>query len=256
DRRAFSCSIVVADYSALSDVSELSRALSLTRTVAHWLIRNGRGDASQAAAYLEPRLSSLTPPDAMIDRALACERLALAVRRKEVVVVFGDYDCDGITATAIMTELLRHLGGTAIPLLATRFDGGYGVSPRALDRIREQRPTVVVTCDCGSSDHDRLQELTASGVDVIVIDHHLVPEAPLPVLAFLNPHRAECGFPFKYMASCGLALSMAAGLRRALGVSLDVRQWLDLVAIGTIADVAPLSADNRALVRAGLGALA
>src|SRR5690606_18322858 len=93
------------------------------------------------------------------------------------------------------------------------------------------------------------------GIDIIVIDHHLVPDRPLPALAFLNPHRPECGFPYKGLASCGLALSIAAALRKELAVELDVRRWLDLVAIGTIADVAPLDGDNRALVKAGLAAL-
>jgi single-stranded-DNA-specific exonuclease len=197
----------------------------------------------------------LTPPDAMLDRAKACQRLASAVRRGEGIVVFGDYDCDGITSTAILTEVLRTLGGRATPCLANRFDGGYGVSEAAVDRILQSKPSLVVTCDCGSSDHASLARLRDLGIDVIVIDHHLVPEQPLPAVAFLNPHRPECGFPYKYLASCGLALSIAAGLRKELGAELDVKRWLDLVAIGTVADVAPLTGDNRALVRAGLGAL-
>src|SRR5690606_1138369 len=90
----------------------------------------------------------------------------------------------------------------------------------------------------------------------VVIDHHLVPERPLPAVAFLNPHRPECGFPYKGMASCGLALSVIAAVRKELGAKLDIRRWLDLVAIGTIADVAPLDGDNRMLVRAGLSAIA
>jgi single-stranded-DNA-specific exonuclease len=114
---------------------------------------------------------------------------------------------------------------------------------------------LLVTCDCGSSDHASLARVRESGLDAIVIDHHLVPDEPLPVLAFLNPHRPECGFPYKGLASCGLALSIGAALRGALGKELDLRRWLDLVAIGTIADVAPLDGDNRALVRAGLAAL-
>lgn len=233
---------------------ELALSLGLTRTVATWLERR-EFSLPQAGEFLAPRLASLTPPDNMADRAKACERLASAVRRGESMVVFGDYDCDGITSTAILTEALRSLGGRVRPMLASRFDGGYGVSAAAVERILAAKPRLVVTCDCGSSDHASLRVLGQAGIDVIVIDHHLVPEEPLPAFAFLNPHRPECGFGFKYLASCGLALSIAAGLRRALGVELDVRRWLDLVAIGTIADVAPLAADNRALVRAGLAAL-
>ena len=191
----------------------------------------------------------------MADRLVAADRLARAIRSRERIAVFGDYDCDGITSAAIMTEVLRALGGDVTPLLASRFDGGYGVSPAAVERISQTKATVLVTCDCGSSDHPSLAELRARGVDAIVIDHHLVPAEPLPVLAFLNPHRPDCGFSYKGLASCGLALSIGAALRASLGQKLDMRQWLDLVAVGTIADVAPLDGDNRALVRAGLGVL-
>lgn len=234
--------------------SELAHQCQLTLTVAGWLSERGYS-AHTARDWLAPKLAGLTSPDAMLDRVKACQRLAVAVRRGESIVVFGDYDCDGITSTAILTEVLRTLGGRATPCLANRFDGGYGVSDAAVNRILAARPSLVVTCDCGSSDHASLARLRDMGVDVIVIDHHLVPDQPLPAVAFLNPHRPECGFPFKYLASCGLALSIAAGLRKELGAELDVRRWLDLVAIGTVADVAPLTGDNRALVRAGLGAL-
>lgn len=237
-----------------SAVDELARECQLTRTVAAWLGRQGYSP-STAREWLAPKLSGLTSPDAMVDRGKACQRLASAVRRGESIVVFGDYDCDGITSTAILTEVLRTLGGRVTPLLANRFGGGYGVSLAAVDRIVAAKPSLVVTCDCGSSDHVSLARLRELGIEVVVIDHHLVPDAPLPALAFLNPHRPECGFPFKHLASCGLALSIAAGLRKELGVQLDVRRWLDLVAIGTVADVAPLDGDNRALVRAGLQAL-
>lgn len=243
-----------SDGSNRASVQELAAALGLTRTVATWLARREQS-LGQHGEFLAPKLASLTVPDNMVDRAKACERLAHAVRRGETMVVFGDYDCDGITSTAILTEVLRTLGGRVRPMLASRFDGGYGVSSAAVQRILAFKPRVVVTCDCGSSDHESLRVLAAAGIDVIVIDHHLVPEEPLPAYAFLNPHRPDCGFGFKYLASCGLALSIAAGLRRVLGVELDVRRWLDLVAIGTIADVAPLASDNRALVRAGLAAL-
>lgn len=233
-------------------MAALAAELQLSLTVAGWLLQSGYGDAARARQFFQPKLSELSSPDGMLGRAAAAERLATAIRKGESVVVFGDYDCDGMTATAILTEVLRELGGQVTPLLANRFGGGYGVSLPAVERIRAVRPRVLVTCDCGSSDHDSLQILTDEGIDVIVIDHHLVPDRPLPALAFLNPHRPECAFPYKGLASCGLALSVGAAVRSALGVELDMRRWLDLVAIGTIADVAPLTGDNRALVRTGL----
>jgi single-stranded-DNA-specific exonuclease len=231
------------------------RTLGVTTTVADWLLRQGHGDVERVRRFLDPRLAHLTPPDHMADRALAAERLADAIRKREPIAVFGDYDCDGITSAAIVTEVLRELGASATPFLASRFDGGYGLSARAVSRILAAQARVVVTCDCGSSDHENLAVLKANGIDAIVIDHHLVPDQPLPALAFLNPHRKECAFPYKGLASCGLALSIGAALRRALDRPLDLRNWLDLVAIGTIADVAPLDGDNRVLVRAGLRAL-
>jgi single-stranded-DNA-specific exonuclease len=233
----------------------LSRALGISVTVASWLDQLGHQDPEVTRKFLNPRLAELTAPDGMLDRKTAAERIARAVRGRERIVVFGDYDCDGMTSAAIFTEALRKLGGDATPVLASRFDGGYGFSAAALGRVLALRPTLLVTCDCGSSDHTTLQELRGHGVDAVVVDHHLVPEQPLPVLAFLNPHRPDCGFPYKWLASCGLALSVLAAVRAELGQALDLRPLLDLVAIGTIGDVAPLDGDNRALVRAGLKVL-
>lgn len=240
---------------ASSDALEMSRALGLSITVADALFRAGHLANDATRTFLDPRLSHLTPPDRMADREVSADRIAYAVRHNEHVAVFGDYDCDGITSCAIVTEVLRTLGGRVTPLLATRRDGRYGLCAPALSRVKATGAKLLITCDCGSSDHERLADARAAGMDVIVIDHHLVPDEPLPALAFLNPHRPECGFPFKHLASCGLALSLGAAVRRALGAELDMRTWLDLVAIGTIADVAPLVGDNRSLVRAGLAAL-
>jgi single-stranded-DNA-specific exonuclease len=242
--------------SAAPEALALARAAGLTVTLADVLHRRGLSEPAAIERFLEPKLSTLTQPDAMADRDAAAERIAAAIRTGEPIAVFGDYDCDGITATAILTSVIGALGGTALPLLASRFEGGYGVSPAAVERIAESGAKLLVTCDCGSSDHQTLADLRARGLDVIVIDHHLVPDEPLPVVAFLNPNRPECGFPYKGLASCGLALSVGAAVRARLGQALDLRQFLDLVAIGTIADVAPLDGDNRALVRAGLAALA
>ena len=236
--------------------SNLARALGVTRTAAAVLVSRGLLQPDASSRFLDPRLAHLTPPDAMKDRGEAVARIARAVRAKERVCVFGDYDADGVTAAALLTDVLRALGAEVIPLLADRFEGGYGLSGPALARVLATRATLLVTCDCGSSDHERLEAVRAAGVDAVVIDHHRVPDMPLPAVAFLNPHRPECGFTYKGLASVGLALSVGAGVRAELGVALDMRRWLDLVAIGTIGDVAPLDGDNRALVRAGLALIA
>ncbi|MBK8941729.1 MAG: single-stranded-DNA-specific exonuclease RecJ [Polyangiaceae bacterium] len=238
-----------------AEAEALRAAYGLSFTGAAVLARQ-RPATGDLERWLDPKLSHLTPPAGMVDRDAATERIARAIREREKICVFGDYDCDGITACAIMTSVIGALGGQATPLLATRTEGAYGLSIPALARVQASGATLLVTCDCGSSDHERIETARRAGIDTVVIDHHLVPKEPLPALAFLNPHRPECRFPFKHLASCGLALSMGAALRQALGKELDLRPLLDLVAIGTVADVAPLVGDNRALVRAGLRVLA
>ncbi len=231
---------------------DLAVELGLSRTAAQLLWSLGLKEPERARSFLGPRLSQLTPPDSMADRAVAAKRLSKAIRGGEMICVFGDYDCDGITSAAIMTHALRLLKGKVEVILANRFDGGYGVSLPAAHRILAKQPSLLVTCDCGSSDAESLRVLASGGVETIVIDHHLVPSDPLPAIAFLNPHRPECGFAYKHLASCGLTLSVVAALRAELDANLDLHAYLDLVAVGTIADVAPLDGDNRILVRAGL----
>lgn len=239
----------------LAAARALARALSLHPLVARVLVSRGVTEPGAARALLHPKLADLTVPDAMADRDGAASRIAHAIKRREHIVVFGDYDVDGTTSAALLSTALTMLGATVRPLVASRFDGGYGLSDEALVRVLESRPSLVITCDCGTSDHPRLAKLRARGIDAIVVDHHKVPEEPLPAVAFLNPHRPECGFPFKGLASVGLALSLAAAVRAKLGAPLDLREFLDLVAVGTIADVAPLDGDNRILTRVGLDRL-
>jgi single-stranded-DNA-specific exonuclease len=234
---------------------ELGRACGISPVIAQLLLSRGLLGQSQAQRFLFPKLAHLTPPEAMADRAAAAQRIAHAISRRERIVVFGDYDVDGTTSAVILSGIIECLGGDVATMVGNRFDGGYGLSDAALNRVLAARPTLLITCDCGSSDHARVDRAREQGVDVIVVDHHLVPEQPLSALAFLNPHRPECGFPYKGLCSAGLALSLGAALRAELKADLDLRDWLDLVALGTIADVAPLDGDNRALVRAGLALL-
>ncbi len=233
----------------------LTDELGLSFTVADWLAKRGHEPGEQLSRWLRPKLAHLTSPASMADLPQAAERIAKAVRERERIVVFGDYDCDGITSTAVLTEVIGALGGEVTPLLANRFAGGYGFSDQALQRVRAADAQLLITCDCGSSDHPRLEATREAGIDAVVLDHHLVPPRPLPVVAFLNPQRPDCGYPYKGLASCGLALLLATALRKVLGADLDVRRWLDLVALGTVADVAPLDGDNRLLVTRGLHVL-
>ncbi len=233
----------------------LAQSCGLGLSAAQIMLHRGVGEPAEAASFLDATLRGLSSPESMADRGLASDRIAGAIRRGERIVVFGDYDVDGTTSAVILSEVIAALGGEVKTLIADRFLGGYGLSRQALERCLEARPGLLVTCDCGSSDHARIAEATGRGVDVVVVDHHLVPEEELPALAFLNPHRPDCGFGYKGLCSAGLAFSLGAALRAELRATLDLRAWLDLVAIGTIADLAPLTHDNRRLVRAGLKSL-
>lgn len=236
--------------------TELGKETGISPTLAQVLLHRGLRDPGEVRDFLDPKLAGLHPPESMIDRDAAADRLARAIRSQERIAIFGDYDVDGTTSTAILAEALESMGGDIVALVASRFSGGYGFSAPALERVKASGAKVLVTCDCGSSDHVRVEGARHAGIDVIVVDHHLVPKEPLPVLAFLNPHRPDCGFAYKGLASAGLVLSLAAAVRAKLGSKLDLRELLDLVALGTIADVAPLDGDNRRLVRAGLVRLA
>jgi single-stranded-DNA-specific exonuclease len=233
----------------------LADACGLGLSAAQVLIHRGMHDPADARTFLDATLRGLSSPEPMADRQAAAERIARAIRANERIVVFGDYDVDGTTSAVILSQVIMALGGEVRTLIADRFRGGYGLSDEALERCLAETPGLLVTCDCGSSDHARIAQARARGVDVIVVDHHLVPEEALPAFAFLNPHRPECGFAYKGLCSAGLAFSLGAALRAEMGANLDLRLWLDLVAIGTIADLAPLTGDNRRLVRAGLKTL-
>lgn len=232
--------------------SMLAGACGLGLSAAQILLHRGIRNPAEAHTFLDATLRGLSSPEPMADRAAAAERIARAIRAGERIVIFGDYDVDGTTSAVILTEVISALGGETRTLIADRFGGGYGLGDQALERCLAHAPGLLITCDCGSSDHERIARARSRGVDVIVVDHHLVPEESLPAWAFLNPHRAECGFEYKGLCSAGLAFSLGAAVRSELGAELDLRPWLDLVAVGTIADLAPLTGDNRRLVRAGL----
>jgi single-stranded-DNA-specific exonuclease len=237
----------------------LARELGLRRTTARVLVRRGVRDLDSAEAYLEPRLKSLIDPSEMADFQRAVTRLADAVCRNERCGVFGDYDVDGITATAVITEILESFGQSPEVRLASR-DRGYGLTPSDIQAFREAGCTLVVACDVGSGDHLAIRAAVEASIDVVVLDHHQVPEDAPPAYAMVNPGRPGCPFPFHHMASVGVAFYVAAALRTELAdrgffkdhPEPDVRQLLDLVAVGTIADVVPLSGVNRIMVHAGL----
>ncbi|MBI4509135.1 MAG: single-stranded-DNA-specific exonuclease RecJ [Deltaproteobacteria bacterium] len=241
-------------------VRGLVSQLGIHPVTARCMIARGIDEPARATAYLNPRLSDLRAPVGMAGFERAVSRLCLAVSRGERVGVFGDYDVDGVTSAALMCWFLRRVGGTPVPRVARR-GGGYGFGPQDASWFVQEGCTIVLTLDCGTSDVPAILSLTERGIDTIVVDHHQVPERKVhPAHALVNPHRPDSTYPFRGLASVGLCFFLAAAARTKLRdrgwfasrPEPDVRELLDLVAVGTIADLAPLCEENRVLAALGL----
>lgn len=237
-------------------VREQAARLGVGEPVVDLLVGRGVATLPEQERFLRPRLADLRPPAAMAGFDAALELLKDAWRGRWRVGVFGDYDVDGVTTTAILTTFLEAIGVEVVARAATR-EGGYGFSRLEAEALREAGVRLVLTGDCGTSDHDALAYLKGHGIPTIVLDHHQVPEQMPPAAALLNPHQIGCGFPFKGLCSAGVAFYLCAALRSTIAKEVtsglpDPRGWLDLVALGTVCDMVPLVAENRILVRAGL----
>ncbi len=206
-----------------------------------------------AKAFLRPRLEQLHAPWLLSGMERAVRRLSEAIDRGETVLVHGDYDVDGICATTILVQTIRLLGGAAVPFIPHRVSDGYDLSEAGVQAALREGARVVVTCDCGTSAHRPVAELTARGVDVIITDHHLPSGPPPECLAVLNPRLPDSGYPDKDLCAAGVAFKLACGLLEARGESTNAALgMLDLVALATVADVVPLRGENRVLARLGL----
>ncbi|MFL5638074.1 MAG: single-stranded-DNA-specific exonuclease RecJ [Gemmatimonadaceae bacterium] len=238
-------------------VRALMEALSLPDIVCRLLLIRGYVTADEAKEFLRPKLDRLHDPLSFLSMDRAVERLARAVREQELVFIHGDYDVDGICSTTILTRVIRGLGGKAMPFIPRRIEDGYDLGDAGVGAAVAAQAKVVVTCDCGTAAVTPVARLCEAGIDVIVTDHHL-PSGELPdCLSILNPKRPGCGYPDKDLAAVGVTFKLALALARALGANENfVWAMLDLVALATVADVAPLRGENRVFVRYGLRMLA
>ncbi len=238
-------------------VRVLMAELLLPEPICRLLASRGHAPADTAKRYLRPRLTQLLPPDQLLDMAKAVDRLVQAVRNRETILIHGDYDVDGMCSTTLMTRALRLLGGTVVPFIPERLVDGYDLTDAGVRAAQAAGATVVVTCDCGTSAVQPVAALRTLGIDVIISDHHL-PGGDLPnAYAVLNPKRPGCGSEDKDLAAVGVAFKLALAVTRAMGGNENnVFGMLDLVALATIADVAPLRGENRVFARYGLKMLA
>ncbi|HEX5506607.1 MAG TPA: single-stranded-DNA-specific exonuclease RecJ [Thermomicrobiales bacterium] len=221
------------------------------------LARRGYATDGEVAAFLAPDTGTLADPFLLADMDRAVDRLALARRRGEAVAVYGDYDVDGLTSTALLCRALDGLGLTVLPYVPHRAREGYGLHRAALDRLRDAGVSLVVAVDCGVGNAEEIAHARARGLDTIVLDHHRVPETLPGAVAVVNPRRADCAYPCEELAAVGVAYALARALDDAgyAGVRAADADLLALAALGTVADVVPLRGENRVLAAHGLAAL-
>lgn len=244
-------------------VGELSRYLGVGRYLATILVNRGHAGPAEANDFLEPALAGLHDPFLLAGVSAAVERLVTARARQETVCVYGDYDVDGVTATALLIDFFRRVGIRCRYHIPHRMEEGYGLSREGLAAIAADGAGLVVSVDCGITAVAEARWCAENGLDLIVTDHHMPgPEIPA-AFAVVNPLLPGCTSPFKQLAGVGLAFKLVMALRARLrtegafgaGGEPNLRDYLDLVALGTIADLVPLVGENRIIARHGLQVL-
>ncbi|MBW3538425.1 single-stranded-DNA-specific exonuclease RecJ [Candidatus Parcubacteria bacterium] len=219
------------------------------------LAKRGYREASEVERFLNPDYGRhLHDPFLLTDMEPAVERITRAVRQKQTIIIYGDYDIDGITASAVMLETITALGGTAVSYIPDRFEEGYGLNLAALKKLKKAGTDLVVSVDCGITSVKEADWARANGLDLVITDHHAVPDVIPQAVAVINPKRPGDRYPFKDLAGVGVAFKLAQALQQRTGQPAVGREkWLlDLVALGTVCDVVTLVGENRVLAKYGL----
>ncbi|WP_057546754.1 single-stranded-DNA-specific exonuclease RecJ [Streptococcus pneumoniae] len=231
-----------------SDFTKIAKKAGLSPEVARLLFERGIQNQESLKKFLEPSLEDLHDPYLLHDMDKAVERIRQAIEEGENILIYGDYDADGMTSASIVKESLEQLGAECRVYLPNRFTDGYGPNASVYKYFIEQEGiSLIVTVDNGVAGHEAIELAQSMGVDVIVTDHHSMPETLPDAYAIVHPEHPDANYPFKYLAGCGVAFKLACALLEEVQVEL-----LDLVAIGTIADMVSLTDENRILVQYGL----
>ncbi len=242
--------------------ARLARELGLPLLLARILVQRGFAEPDAARRFLSSSLSAdLPPPHLLAGMDPAVRRICRALHDRERVCVWGDYDVDGTTGAAVLVSFLREIGREPMFYIPHRIDEGYGMSRQGIEHLHSRDVTLIITVDCGISNAGEVALARGLGMDVVIVDHHQLPERlPEAAAAVINPQQTDCAFPDKGLCAAGLAFYLVIGLRAALRESgwfepdavPDIRRHLDIVTLGTIADMVPLRGANRVLTRRGL----
>ena len=233
---------------------EVIKSLRLFNRIEQQILFN-RGYQTEASVndFLDPDMSIEADPYLITEMREAIIRINLALKDRQEIVIYGDYDADGVTATALLAEALKAVGAHVNVYFPDRFEEGYGLNHQALERIAASNASLLITVDCGVRAIDEVTHANELGLDVIITDHHLQGRALPAALAVLNPHRSDSKYPNEGLAGVGVAYKLAQAIFREKGLpTSEEKAFLDFVAIGTVADMVPLTGENRALVKVGL----
>ena len=230
-------------------LQELSGYPDILRRI---LYNRGFRTHEQARTFLEAQPPSGTDPTNLIDLPKAVDRIKFAIQHRENIVVYGDYDADGVTATALLLMALKALGAQVREYIPNRFDEGYGLNLEAMSILREQGSDLIITVDCGIRSWEEANYSLTAGMDLIITDHHYPLDILPQAYAIINPKQIGDNYPEKNLAGVGLAYKLVDLLFKSVPNPLDPREYLDLVALGTVADLVPITGENRSLVRNGL----
>lgn len=223
--------------------------------MAQLLHNRGITDPAQAEAFLDTSESLQSDPFLLPDMEKAVSRVCHALLSGETIALYGDFDADGVCGTAILNEGLSSLGGRVVSYFPHRSNEGYGLNTASLESLREQGVTLVITVDCGISNSSEVEDARRIGLDVIITDHHTVTHGIPSALAVINPKRMDSSYPFYHLAGTGVAFKLVQALFQTLGGTERLAEMLDLVTLGTVADMVPLLGENRYLVKRGLEGL-
>ena len=243
-----------------SSAALLARETGLSILEAQLLIHRGISDPTTARSFLSPRLSQLLDPMLLKDMDRAVASILRAVEEQRPITIYGDFDVDGLTATALLLRFFTSLDIPASAYIPNRFEEGYGLHPAAVTKIADRGPGLLVTVDCGIANHREIALAKSLGLEVVVTDHHRLPGDFEPICPMVNPQRPDSQFPFRHLSGVGLAFFLAIALRSAMRQRTwfrhrpepDLKAYLILAALGTVADMAPLVGQNRILVASGL----
>ncbi len=224
----------------------------LSPLIAQLLYNRGITAATEVQCFLTADASLFADPFLMSDMHQAVGRIYRALLSGESIAIYGDYDVDGITATALLVQGLSALGGKVIPYIPHRLAEGYGLTTTALENLQQQGISLVITVDCGITSITEVKRMKRKGLDIIISDHHTpLPEIP-PAAAVINPKLPGSSYPFSELSGCGVAFKLLQALLTSIGKEITLDRYTDLVALGTIADISPLLGENRYLVKEGL----